>query len=87
MSGFDIAMAPAASRGGADMICKYRDAENGMCSLRSDLSYPLLEYCVEGPCPDEVLICNNCPLDGHCEFVKCWKKEGMQNVLDKQDKG
>ena len=49
-------MAPAASRGGADMICKYRDAENGMCSLRSDLSYPLLEYCVEGPCPDEVLI-------------------------------
>lgn len=69
------------------MICKYRDAENGMCSLRSDLSYPLLEYCVEGPCPDEVLICNSCPLDGHCEFVKCWKKEGMQNVLDKQDKG
>ena len=24
-----------------------------------------------------------CPLDGHCEFVKCWKREGMQNVLDK----
>lgn len=48
-----------ASRGGADMICKYRDAENGMCSLHSDLSYPLLEYCVEGPCPDEVLICND----------------------------
>lgn len=48
-----------ASRGGADMICKYCDAENGMCSLHSDLSYPLLEYCVEGPCPDEVLICNN----------------------------
>ena len=38
------------------MICKYRDAENGMYSLRSNLSYPLLEYCVEGPCPDEVLI-------------------------------
>ena len=75
MSGFDIAMAPAASGGGADMICKYRDAENGMCSLRSDLSYPLLEYCVEGPCPDEVLICNSCPLDGHCEFVKCKEKE------------
>ncbi len=31
--------------------------------------------------------CAGCPLDGHCEFVKCWKKEGMQNVLDKQDKG
>ena len=31
--------------------------------------------------------CVNCPLDGHCEFVKCWNKEGMQNVLDKQDKG
>lgn len=57
------------------MICKYRDAENGMCSLRSDLSYPLLEYCVEGPCPDEVLICNSCPLDGHCEFVVCREKE------------
>jgi hypothetical protein len=40
------------------MICKYRDAENDMCSLHSDLSYPLLEYCVESPCPDEVLICN-----------------------------
>lgn len=57
------------------MICKYRDAENGMCSLRSDLSYTLLEYCVEGPCLDEVLICNSCPLDGHCEFVKCKEKE------------
>ena len=67
-------MATTASGGGADMICKYRDAENGMCSLRSDLSYPLLEYCVEGPCLDEVLICNSCPLDGHCEFVKCGKK-------------
>lgn len=31
--------------------------------------------------------CADCPLDGHYEFVKCWKKEGMQNVLDKQDKG
>ena len=31
--------------------------------------------------------CVNCPLDGHCEFVKCKEKEGMQNVLDKQDKG
>lgn len=31
--------------------------------------------------------CAGCPLDGHCEFVKCWKREGMQNVLDKQDKG
>ena len=30
--------------------------------------------------------CAGCPLDGHCEFVKCWKREGMQNVLDKQDK-
>lgn len=49
-------MATTASGGGGDMICKYCDAENGMCSLRSDLSYPLLEYCVEGPCPDEVLI-------------------------------
>mgnify|MGYP000367514551 CR=1 FL=1 len=25
--------------------------------------------------------------NGHCEFVKCKEKEGMQNVLDKQDKG
>lgn len=31
--------------------------------------------------------CISCPLDGHCEFVKCKEKEGMQNVLDKQDKG
>lgn len=31
--------------------------------------------------------CVNCPLDRHCEFVKCKEKEGMQNVLDKQDKG
>lgn len=31
--------------------------------------------------------CAGCPLDGHCEFVKCKEKEGMQNVLDKQDKG
>lgn len=31
--------------------------------------------------------CTRCPLDGHCEFVKCKEKEGMQNVLDKQDKG
>lgn len=31
--------------------------------------------------------CADCPLDGHCEFVKCKEKEGMQNVLDKQDKG
>lgn len=31
--------------------------------------------------------CINCPLDGHCELVKCKEKEGMQNVLDKQDKG
>lgn len=59
----------------AGYLVRDRDAENGMCSLRSDLSYPLLEYCVEGPCPDEVLICNNCPLDGHCEFVKCKEKE------------
>lgn len=66
-----------ASRGGADMICKYRDAENGVCSLHSDLSYPLLEYCVEGPCSDEVLICNkrdrryhkceNCPYKTYYE--------------------
>ena len=38
------------------MICKYRDAENGICYLHSDLSYPLMEYCVDGPCPDEVLV-------------------------------
>lgn len=38
--------------------------------------YPLVDY-----------KCAGCPLDGHCEFVKCKEKEGMQNVLDKQDKG
>lgn len=38
------------------MICKYRNAENDICSLHSDLTYPLWEYCVDGPCPDEVLV-------------------------------
>nr|DAW94736.1 MAG TPA: hypothetical protein [Caudoviricetes sp.] len=38
------------------MICKYRNAENSICSLHSDLTYPLWEYCVDGPCPDEVLV-------------------------------
>ncbi|KUE75332.1 hypothetical protein ASJ35_14120 [Ruthenibacterium lactatiformans] len=25
--------------------------------------------------------CTNCPLDGHCEFVVCREKEGVQHEL------
>ena len=35
--------------------CVYKDTENGWCKLHSDWSEPMayIEYCVEGPCPDE----------------------------------
>ncbi len=74
MSRFDIAMAPAVSRGG--VIMDYADRLDMMDDDCDIQGYPLND--------DR---CAGCPLDGHCEFVKCKEKEGMQNVLDKQDKG
>lgn len=37
------------------MICTHKDSETGWCKLHSDWSSPMpvIEYCVEGPCPDE----------------------------------
>lgn len=37
------------------MNCIHKDTENGWCKLHSDWSSPMpvIEYCVEGPCPDE----------------------------------
>lgn len=37
------------------MFCIHKDPENGWCKLHSDWSSPMpvIEYCVEGPCPDE----------------------------------
>lgn len=37
------------------MSCIYYDPDNGYCKLHSDWhgSMPIIEYCVEGPCPDE----------------------------------
>ena len=67
-------MAPAASRGGVIMDYSEKlDMMDDDCDIQG---YPLND--------DR---CAGCPLDGHCEFVKCKEKEGMQNVLDKQDKG
>jgi hypothetical protein len=40
--------------------CVYKDKEEGWCKLRCDWSEPMpyIEYCVEGPCPDEKLADN-----------------------------
>ena len=40
--------------------CIYKDAENGWCKLHSywSDSMPVIEYCVEGPCPDEKSLTN-----------------------------
>lgn len=37
------------------MNCIHKDTENGWCKLHSSWSEPMpvIEYCVEGPCPDE----------------------------------
>ena len=37
------------------MTCMYKDPETGWCKLHSDWSSPMpvIEYCIEGPCPDE----------------------------------
>lgn len=37
------------------MSCIYYDPDNGYCKLHSDWhgSMPIIEYCVEGHCPDE----------------------------------
>lgn len=37
------------------MSCIHKDPETGWCKLHSDWSSPMpvIEYCIEGPCPDE----------------------------------
>ena len=42
------------------MNCIHKDHENGWCKLHSDWSSPMpvIEYCVEGPCPDEKVLTN-----------------------------
>lgn len=62
MSGLDIAMAPAASRGGVIMDYSEKlDMMDDDCDIQG---YPLND--------DR---CAGCPLDGHCEFVVCREKE------------
>lgn len=62
MSGFDIAMATTASRGGVIMdYAEKLDMMDDDCDIQG---YPLND--------DR---CAGCPLDGHCEFVVCKEKE------------